>query len=146
MQKVIESEIISDYVATMQTEINLSNSYKESISKALTGLDKFTNHKPFRQITREDIISFLNSFRKPEPIDSLHKWIGTYNLYLVHLVRFFRWLHYPELPPKERPRPSCIVNIPQLRRKEKSIYKPSDMWTAEDDLLFLKYCPSKRDS
>lgn len=26
-----------------------------------------------------------------------------------------------------------------------SIYKPSDLWTAEDDLLFLKYCPSIRE-
>jgi integrase len=25
------------------------------------------------------------------------------------------------------------------------IYKPTDLWTPEDDLLFLKYCPNKRD-
>ena len=36
-------------------------------------------------------------------------------------------------------------NIPKLKRKEISIYKPSDLWTPQDDLLFLKYCPSKRD-
>lgn len=38
-----------------------------------------------------------------------------------------------------------LENIPGLKRKEKSIYKPSDLWTSQDDLLFLKYCPSKRD-
>ena len=38
-----------------------------------------------------------------------------------------------------------MENIPKLKRKEKSIYKPSDLWSPEDDLLFLKYCPSKRD-
>ena len=32
-----------------------------------------------------------------------------------------------------------------MTRKEKSIYKPSDLWTQQDDLLFLKYCPSLRD-
>ncbi|MGB7954368.1 MAG: hypothetical protein WCF23_10325 [Candidatus Nitrosopolaris sp.] len=37
-----------------------------------------------------------------------------------------------------------IENIPQLRRKEKSIYKPTDLWVEEDDSLFLKYCSSKR--
>jgi integrase len=31
-----------------------------------------------------------------------------------------------------------------LKRKERSIYKPTDLWTGEDNLLFLKYCPSKR--
>jgi hypothetical protein len=34
-----------------------------------------------------------------------------------------------------------IENIPLLKRKEQSIYKPTDLWTVEDDLLFLKYCP-----
>jgi integrase/recombinase XerD len=32
-----------------------------------------------------------------------------------------------------------------LKRKEQSIYKPTDLWSQEDDLLFLKYCPNKRD-
>ena len=38
-----------------------------------------------------------------------------------------------------------VENIPQLKRKEQSIYKPSHLWTAEDDAIFLKYCPNKRD-
>jgi len=38
-----------------------------------------------------------------------------------------------------------IENIPLLKRKEQSIYKPTDLWTVEDDLLFLKYCPNKFD-
>ena len=62
----------------------------------------------------------------------------------MHLVRFFKWLHYPDLEPKKRPKPEVIQNILQLKRKEQSIYKPTDLWTAEEDLLFLKYCPSKR--
>jgi hypothetical protein len=40
---------------------------------------------------------------------------------------------------------SIFENIPKLRRKEKSVYKPYDLWTQQDDLLFLKYCPSKRE-
>jgi hypothetical protein len=71
----------------------------------------------------------------------LHRWIGTYNLYRVHLIRFFKWLYSPGLEPDKRPKPHVVENIQQLKRKEKSIYKPTDMWTSEDDLLFLKYCP-----
>jgi integrase/recombinase XerD len=63
---------------------------------------------------------------------------------VVVITRFFKWLYYPDLSPKERIKPSC-VDIPLLKRKEQSVYKPSDMWTQDDDLLFLKYCPSKRD-
>ena len=91
------------------------------------------------------MISFLNSVRKSETDDPNHKWIGTYNLYLVIMTTFFKWLFYPDMEPKERPKPDVIQNIKRLGRKEKSTYKPSDMWTQEDDILFLKYCPSKRD-
>ncbi len=89
---------------------------------------------------RYDVLIFLDSFRKPEASDPLHKWIGTYNLFRTYLLRFFKWLYYPEIESDKRP----VENILQLKRKEKSIYKPTDLWTAEDDLLFLKYCPSKR--
>lgn len=74
----------------------------------------------------------------------MHGWVATYNLYLIVLTRFFKWLYCPDLSPKERLKPSC-VDIPALKRREQSIYKPSDMWTQDDDVLFLKYCPSKRD-
>jgi integrase len=74
----------------------------------------------------------------------MHKWIGTYNLYRLTLSRFFKWLYYPNIEPDKRPNSPAIDNIPHLKRKEKSIYKPSDLWTPEDDLIFLKYCPSKR--
>ena len=57
----------------------------------------------------------------------------------------FKWLYNPHIEPDKRSKPTVIDNIPQLKRKETSIYKPSDLWISEDDLLFLKYCPSKRD-
>jgi integrase len=60
-------------------------------------------------------------------------------------MRFFKWLYYKNIEPKKRPKPKLIENIPQYKRKEQSIYKPTDLWTKEDDLLFLKYCPNARD-
>jgi integrase len=94
---------------------------------------------------REDIISYLNSIRKSEGVDPLHKWIGTYNSRLRNLIRFFKWLYNPTNAPGQSPKPRILYNVPQLRRKETSIYKPSDLWTLEDDLVFLKWCPSPRD-
>jgi hypothetical protein len=40
-------------------------------------------------------------------------------------MRFFKWLFNPDIEQKKRPKPSVIENIPQLKRKEKSIYKPT---------------------
>jgi integrase len=111
---------------------------------AVTKFIMFCRHsdvKPIKQMGREDVLAFLDSFRKSENLGPLHKWIGTYNLYRIHLLRFFKWLHSPDTEPDKRP--SVIENIPKLNRKEKSIYKPTDLWTFEDDKLFLKYCPSK---
>ncbi|HET7391331.1 MAG TPA: hypothetical protein VFJ51_10945 [Nitrososphaeraceae archaeon] len=96
-------------------------------------------------MTREDVLSYLNKSRKSEDIDTLHKWIGNYNLRRIYLLRFFKWLYAPRLRPDKRPTPEVMTNIPSFKRKEQSIYKPTDLWTEEDDLLFLKYCPNKRD-
>jgi integrase/recombinase XerD len=84
----------------------------------------------------------------------LHKWIGTYNVKRIVLLRFFKWLYYGanianpdkrnELSKFER-KPECIVDIPQLKRREVSCYKPSDLWSQEDDLLFLKWVTNERD-
>jgi integrase/recombinase XerD len=103
--------------------------------------------------TRDDILLYLDSCRKPENEDPLHKWIGTYNIRRIILFRFFKWLYYPDVDSSKRRselsvqgrKPECIIGIPQIKRKEISCYKPSDLWSQEDDLLFLKWVTNKRD-
>jgi integrase/recombinase XerD len=137
---------ICDYISSIKSEINPSDHYRKSTILLLCNLSIFfKNNKPFEEITREDLLSFLDSYRKPESVDPLHKWIGTYNVFRIQLMRFFKWLYSPDIEQSKRPKPSVIENIPQLKRKEKSIYKPTDLWTSEDDALFLKYCPNHRD-
>jgi integrase len=136
---------IISYIVIMKTEVNLSDHYRKNLIDLLSRFSKFNNDKNFKDITRDDILAYLDNHRKTEIIDPLHKWIGTYNLYRTHLFRFFKWLYYPNVDNKSRPNPSIIEGIPRLKRKETSIYKPHDMWTQQDDLLFLKYCPSTRD-
>ena len=134
---------IVNFVMSLNTEINPSTNYKTTIIDVLCRLSRHIE-KDFKNMSRQDVLDFLESYRKPEASDPLHKWIGTCNLYRTLLIKFFKWLYYPEIESKKRPKPAIVENIPELKRKEQSIYKPSDMWTAEDDLLFLKYCPSKR--
>ena len=138
-------QTIIDYTNSIRNEISMSSSYEKNNVKTLAGLSKFHSNKKFKAMNKEDILAFLNSKRKSEDVDPLHSWIATYNFYLILVTRFFKWLFHPNISPKNRPKPSC-VDIAKLRRKEQSIYKPTDMWSQEDDLLFLKYCPSKRDS
>ena len=137
------AQAIVNFVMALNTEINPSKNYRKSIVAVLCRLSKH-NGKNYNDMTRQDILDFLDSFRKPEASDPLHKWIGTYNLFRIILIKFFKWLYSPDIESEKRIRPPIVENIPQLKRKEKSVYKPSDMWSAQDDLIFLRYCPSKR--
>lgn len=135
---------IYSYIEARRTETNLASSTQKVM---IDNLNRFSRHakKDFHDVQRYDIVSFLNSLRRSETEDPNHKWIGTYNLQVVTISTFFKWLFYPTIEPKERSKPEILLNIKQLKRKETSTYKPTDMWTQDDDLLFLKYCHSKRD-
>jgi integrase/recombinase XerD len=137
--------LIIDYILSMQVEISPAQTYRLDVINKLTHFADVNNPKSFKDITRQDVIDFLDKYRKPESVDSLHKWVGTYENYRITLLRFFRWLYAPDTPQKKRPKPACMENIPKINRKETSTYKPTDLWTEEDDALFYKYCPYSRD-
>jgi hypothetical protein len=69
---------IVNYILSMKNEINLSNGYRKLNIYALYIISQFfKNEKTFKEITRDDVLQFLDSLRKPEASDPLHKWIGT---------------------------------------------------------------------
>jgi hypothetical protein len=137
------AQTIVNFVMALNTEINRSKNYRTSIVDVLCRLSKY-NGKNFSDMTRQDILDFMDSYRKPEAPDPLHKWIGTYNQFRIIVVKFFKWFYSPDIESDKRPKPPIVENIPQLKRKETSVYRSSDMWTTQDDLIFLRYCPSKR--
>lgn len=112
---------ISRYIESMHVEINPTLNYKSLTITILTAFSRYHKDKPFTRMKREDIIAYLNSVRKTDEQDPMHKWIGTYNLYLTVLIRFFKWLYSPGVNPKNRARPKVVDNIPQLKRKETSV-------------------------
>jgi integrase len=146
---------ICEYIIAMKREVNPRLSYKRNTVQFLSELSRAVGiEKKFIDMTRENILlGYLDKCRKPENEDPMHKWIGSYNSKLVVLSRFFKWLYYPNIEdPKRRSelsaverKPDCISGIKQLKRKEISCYKPSDLWTQEEDLLFLKWVTNKRD-
>jgi site-specific recombinase XerD len=109
--------VIVHYLKALENEINLSDNYKRINLTTLVYFSRFHSNKKFKEMTKEDIILYLNSLRKNDTADPLHSWVSTYNLYLIVLTRFFKWLYYPDLSSKERVKPAC-VNIAQLKRKD----------------------------
>ena len=140
------ANVICDFIIAEKNEINIKESTKETKIKCLIWLSSFYRHKSFSLMTKDDILKYLSSLRRPEQVDPNHKWIGSYNARQMIFLKFFRWLYNSTEPDsKKRVTPPCMQGIRRLPRKEKSPYKPSDLWNEEEHLLFLKYCPSKRD-
>src|SRR5215472_8968585 len=65
--------IICNYVQSMRQELNLSDGYRQDVILLLGNFSIFTL-KSFKEVTRENVISFLDRLRKPEASDPLHKW------------------------------------------------------------------------
>jgi integrase len=146
--------VLADYIIVMKREINPRGSYVRNNVQFLSELSRFVGiEKRFEDFTKYDILSFLDSIRKSENDDLMHKWIGSYNVKSKAILRFYKWLYYQNIEdPKKRNelsklegKPECIIGIRLLKRKEISCYKPSDLWTQEDDKLFLKWVTNKRD-
>ena len=139
------AKTIYDYIIAEQTELNIKDSTKEGKIKILVWLSKFFENKSFKEMTKQDVLEYLNNLRKPTAEDPANRWIGTYNGRQMILLKFFRWLYYPDEDYRKRLTPNCMQGVRKLPRKEKTSYKPSDIWEAREHAVFLRYCPYKRD-
>jgi hypothetical protein len=85
LKKLVEknsdnANIICEYIIAEETELNIKNSTKESRIKVLVWISNFLNDtKSFKQMTKQDILDYLNSLRKSTLEDSSQRWIGSYN-------------------------------------------------------------------
>jgi integrase len=136
--------LMVEYLHSKMREGFLKPSSRANTIDRLYRFSLFHKNKSFRVMTVEDVFSFLDTLRRTEIQDPMHKWIGTYNLSLVKIISFFKWLYEPDIHSKNRQIPLFLKNVKLLRRKEKTICAAKDLWTLEEDLLFLKYCTDKR--
>lgn len=85
----------ADYILAMKREINPRASYVKNNIQFLSELSRFVGiQKRFEDFTKYDILSFLDSIRKSENYDPMHKWIGSYNVKSEAIRRFYKWLYY----------------------------------------------------
>ena len=98
-------------------------------------------------ITKQDIIVFLDKRKKPIEIDPDKKWERTWNDYLARLVGFYRWLYNKgtEIPREDWQTPEPFNSIKKKKNRRHSSYSPNDVWSQEELLLAVKYCDNLRD-
>lgn len=68
---------ISKYILSTKVETSLSVNYKRVIISSLKLLLEFLDNKLFSEMTKDDIIRFLDSLRKNDSEDIMHKWIAS---------------------------------------------------------------------
>jgi integrase len=139
------ADIICKHILTEQAEFNIKNSTKEGKIKILVWLSNFFgDRKRYQDMTKEDILAYLNKLRKPQ--DQGNGWINSYNNRQMVFLKFFKWLYNQNEPDlTKRVTPPCMLGVKRLTKREKTAYKPSDIWDERDVSVFLKYCPNKRD-
>ncbi len=143
---VENATIICKYIMSEQHEINIKQSTQEGKIKILLWLSNFHSGKSFKELKKEDIVTYLGSLRKSLIDDPSQRWVGSFNGRQMILNKFFRWLYNSDEPDqRKRMTPPCMQGVKKLPRKEKTRYKHVDMWDAREHAVFLKYCPDKRD-
>jgi hypothetical protein len=112
------------YIITMKEKLILD--FKKYTIEFLSQLSRAVGiEKLFQDMSRDDVLFYLNKCRKPEDKDPLHKWIGSYDTKLSVLSRFFKWLYYHNIDnPKEtsyqHQKESLIVSCAYSTKKERS--------------------------
>jgi len=139
--------IIADYLIKYKLEATegVEDSTRITVCNNL-GLFARKVNKPFKKVTREDVLLFLNGLKKAKAKDPRQKWRGTYKLYSFCIVQFFKWLYYPDDPPKRRKTPDVVVELPKppKHKPTERTYETTDMWSQKEHEIFLKYCPDLR--
>lgn len=140
------ADILSRFIITGKKERNISRNTIMTYIDGIVYLENYHQHKDLEKMNKNDIVSFLDSYRKSEAEDSLHRWINTYNLRFQILFKFFKWLYNSKYDDDSKKVfiPPVMNGIKRLKRKEKSSYQVKDLWTQEDDAIFLKYCEDSR--
>jgi len=138
--KLLLAEFLNDFV----TRENIRDGTKRAYIHNLLYLSRYLKHRSFKLVTRDDIMAYLQTLRKPLSADVQQRWINTHNNRLVIYLKFFKWLYFPELSAKERKMPEVVRDLPLLKKKEKTHVQAKDLWTNQDDEVFLKYCSDPR--
>ncbi len=107
----------------------------------------FEHNKQWREFTRDDVMMFLQSYRKTPAADPKERWVNTVNRKTITCLKFFKWLYYPKLDREQRKKkkkPDVVKDLPLYRKKEKTSIEATDLWLPVEDKMFLKYCPDVR--
>ena len=104
-------------------------------------------NKDLKNITKDDVMRFLDTRKKSVEEDPDKKWVRTWNDYLNRLIGFYRWFanHDSDKDRADWETPEPFNAIKKKKNKRESSYTPNDVWDVDELLLAVKYCDNIRD-
>jgi hypothetical protein len=150
-----DKELVADYLLTCIHQENITLSTKKVYLLTLFYLSRHYNHKKsFKDILMNNnsnsnnaITDYLGSLHKDRALDPDQSWINTHNQRAMVILKFFKWIAYPQLSSQERKKLSRERLPPVLRsltfmpkKGSKSPIKAKDIWADQDTAIFLKCC------
>lgn len=123
-------------------------SSKRNITNYLKVFDLFSRHigskKNLNNITKKDLLSFLDSKKKTLEDDPDQKWIVTWNDYFSRLNGFFRWDYNKDndLDRDQWKTHPIFSGIRRKKNKRFSRYNPNEVWSQIELFTVVKYCTS----
>jgi integrase/recombinase XerD len=131
-------ELVADFIIHSYHERNITLNTKRVYVATLVYLSRAFNHKKaFEEmdIVKDVVSGYLNTCKRPFEADPDQRWIATYRVRAAIIRKFFKWLKPDEIPA------STLRTLKPIAKKgSKSRVKTTDLWTREEDALFLKYC------
>ena len=70
------SDLVLEYLNSRMRDEHLKPTSRASTIDRMSRLSLFQNNKSFREMTGENIYSYLDSIRRTESEDPMHKWIS----------------------------------------------------------------------
>ena len=148
--KEANQRTLAGFLIDMITHDNPRPKTKSTYIQSLVLLSRFYKHaKAFKKLTRNEVMTFLQSYLRTPAADPDEAWISTYNLKAITIMKFYKWLYFPNLTPAQcndpdLEKPAVIKDIPLYQKKEKTSIEAKDLWLPAEDKIFLKYCPDTR--
>ena len=134
-----DREQVADFILMSIKQENIAPSTRRIFVIALAYLSRYVgNKKSFDDMTREDLANYIDSFQKESDKDPDQSWISTQRTLGLPLLKFFKWLAYPKLTPKERSRSILAIN---QKKTERSSFKSMQLDLQQPQMILKKLKP-----
>lgn len=101
-----DKELVADFIIACDRQENIAISTKRAYLVELARLSKSKSKsvkKPLESMVAKDLTEYLNSIQpEDKSADPDESWINTQKAYCMPLLKFFKWLAYPDSTPQER--------------------------------------------